>query len=62
MMKFDSNTEIEFRFWPLRISVKGAKAVGALRWPIACVTIAIGFATAAAILVNRVVLVIGVGN
>ncbi|MFZ5681368.1 hypothetical protein [Afipia sp. DC4300-2b1] len=42
---------IDIRFWPLRVMVRGERAVAALRWPLAfaLVTLALALAVAVAL-------------
>jgi hypothetical protein len=44
--------EVEIRFWPLRVVVRGNRAISSLRWPIAIalvtLTLTLGIALAAA--------------
>lgn len=48
-------TEIEIRMWPLRIHVRGTRAIGALKGPLAFLLIMVGAAMASAIVIAAIV-------
>lgn len=42
--------EVDIRFWPLRVVVRGNRAISSLRWPIAITLFALSLALGAALL------------
>jgi hypothetical protein len=55
----EEDAEIELRFWPLRVTARGPRAVLALKWPVTLIVVALGLATATVIFAKGVALIIG---
>lgn len=54
-MESRSQSEIEVRFWPFKLSARGDRAIAAVRWPLALIMVAVAVAILSAALWHGVV-------